>query len=159
MFKQPIPPTPIIASIKELTPLPLIVAMVWKDIKPRMQNLIKGGKSVDEVCRAIVARGNNVAADIMKHSNDPNTSEKMEPEGFKLASYQGASGGFIISMSYLPKKNQTFQVQVKFKMTPGICRRCGCNESDCSGCIDRTGAPCTWVEKDLCSACAHVQLH
>lgn len=36
------------------------------------------------------------------------------------------------------------------------CRRCGCTDADCSGCIERTGRPCYWVEKDLCSACAVV---
>lgn len=33
------------------------------------------------------------------------------------------------------------------------CRRCGCTENDCSTCINRTGMPCHWVERDLCSAC------
>ena len=33
------------------------------------------------------------------------------------------------------------------------CRSCGCTDSDCSGCVARTGEPCHWVEKDLCSAC------
>lgn len=33
------------------------------------------------------------------------------------------------------------------------CRVCGCTDDDCSGCIGRTGEPCTWVEEDLCSAC------
>ena len=27
-------------------------------------------------------------------------------------------------------------------------------DADCSGCIKRTGRPCHWVERDLCSACA-----
>lgn len=36
------------------------------------------------------------------------------------------------------------------------CRTCGCTEADCSGCIERTGKPCHWVEKDLCSACVVV---
>lgn len=34
------------------------------------------------------------------------------------------------------------------------CRACGCTDDDCSGCIARTGMPCSWVEHDLCSACA-----
>jgi hypothetical protein len=34
------------------------------------------------------------------------------------------------------------------------CRVCGCTNDDCSGCIERTGKPCYWVEEDLCSACA-----
>ncbi|MDR2964193.1 MAG: ParB/RepB/Spo0J family partition protein [Treponema sp.] len=33
------------------------------------------------------------------------------------------------------------------------CRICGCTEDDCSQCIEKTGGPCEWVEKDLCSAC------
>ena len=33
------------------------------------------------------------------------------------------------------------------------CRICGCTDADCSGCVARTGAPCRWVEPDLCSAC------
>lgn len=37
---------------------------------------------------------------------------------------------------------------------PGTCRICGCTDEDCSDCIVRTGEPCTWVEPDLCSACA-----
>lgn len=34
------------------------------------------------------------------------------------------------------------------------CRVCGCIDLDCEDCIRRTGEPCRWVEKDLCSACA-----
>jgi hypothetical protein len=34
------------------------------------------------------------------------------------------------------------------------CRECGCTEEDCKQCIEKTGKPCTWVEDDLCSACA-----
>jgi hypothetical protein len=34
-----------------------------------------------------------------------------------------------------------------------ICRACGCTDGNCAGCIERTGAPCWWVDDDLCSAC------
>jgi hypothetical protein len=34
------------------------------------------------------------------------------------------------------------------------CRVCGCSDDDCRGCIERTGSPCSWVEENLCSACA-----
>jgi hypothetical protein len=34
------------------------------------------------------------------------------------------------------------------------CRVCGCTDADCRQCIQRTGVPCHWVDKDLCSACA-----
>lgn len=33
------------------------------------------------------------------------------------------------------------------------CRKCGCTQFDCRQCIEKTGSPCTWVEKNLCSAC------
>lgn len=34
------------------------------------------------------------------------------------------------------------------------CRACGCTDDDCGACIARTSHPCSWVEDDLCSACA-----
>lgn len=36
------------------------------------------------------------------------------------------------------------------------CRACGCTDDDCSGCIERTGEPCSWVAEDLCSACSSI---
>jgi ParB/RepB/Spo0J family partition protein len=33
------------------------------------------------------------------------------------------------------------------------CKKCGCTEADCSRCVEKTGEPCSWVAKDLCSAC------
>lgn len=37
------------------------------------------------------------------------------------------------------------------------CRVCGCTDNDCRGCIALTGAPCVWIETDLCSACRNVE--
>lgn len=34
------------------------------------------------------------------------------------------------------------------------CRLCSCTNDDCRQCIQKTGAPCSWIEEDLCSACA-----
>ena len=34
------------------------------------------------------------------------------------------------------------------------CQRCGCCDSDCSQCIERTGLPCAWVAPHVCSGCA-----
>lgn len=34
-----------------------------------------------------------------------------------------------------------------------VCRVCGCTDACCQACIERTGAPCHWVDPDLCSAC------
>lgn len=33
------------------------------------------------------------------------------------------------------------------------CRECGCTDEDCRQCLEKTGQPCCWVERDLCSAC------
>lgn len=36
---------------------------------------------------------------------------------------------------------------------PRRCISCGCTDDDCRKCIRKTGAPCWWVRRDLCSAC------
>jgi hypothetical protein len=38
---------------------------------------------------------------------------------------------------------------------PGTCMVCECTEDDCSGCIQRTGGPCHWLNENrtVCSAC------
>jgi len=33
------------------------------------------------------------------------------------------------------------------------CRVCGCTDTNCSQCFNKTGELCHWVEDDLCSAC------
>jgi len=33
------------------------------------------------------------------------------------------------------------------------CTGCGCTNDDCSKCIEETGTPCYWVEKNFCSRC------
>ena len=39
-------------------------------------------------------------------------------------------------------------------LDPQTCHQCGCTDLDCTGCIEKTGAPCHWVAENLCSACA-----
>jgi hypothetical protein len=34
------------------------------------------------------------------------------------------------------------------------CLRCGCTDSNCRGCIQRTGKACHWINEHTCSACA-----
>lgn len=41
----------------------------------------------------------------------------------------------------------------KHKPAVPTCRVCGCTDTDCRQCVEKTGAPCHWVEPDLCSAC------
>lgn len=33
------------------------------------------------------------------------------------------------------------------------CVFCGCTQTDCSECIERTGEPCHWISEGICSAC------
>jgi hypothetical protein len=40
------------------------------------------------------------------------------------------------------------------RLAAATCRVCGCTDLDCSACIAKTGAPCRWIERDLCSACS-----
>lgn len=37
----------------------------------------------------------------------------------------------------------------------GACRICGCTDDNCVGCIEITGAPCSWAneKQDVCTAC------
>lgn len=41
-------------------------------------------------------------------------------------------------------------------MIAGVCRVCKCTDYDCRACVEKTGVPCTWVDIDLCSACARI---
>lgn len=57
----------------------------------------------------------------------------------------------------MPKKHKA-NPPVEESLAPVLrlrraCRVCGCTDSDCSGCIERTGRRCHWVAWDLCSAC------
>ncbi len=38
-------------------------------------------------------------------------------------------------------------------MSTQTCKYCGCTNIDCTQCIQRTGEPCYWAKKDICSAC------
>lgn len=40
----------------------------------------------------------------------------------------------------------------------GVCKRCGCTEEDCTGCVMRGGLPCSWATEamDLCTNCVGI---
>ncbi len=38
------------------------------------------------------------------------------------------------------------------------CKVCGCTDDDCRQCIEKTGHPCHWIKKDLCSACNDLKI-
>lgn len=46
----------------------------------------------------------------------------------------------------------------KQKKSEQACIQCGCTDTNCKTCIEKTDEPCFWVEKDLCSACAFKDL-
>lgn len=56
-----------------------------------------------------------------------------------------------------PAKGNTKRKPLKQSSPDSVrrCRVCGCTDDDCRQCIEKTGEPCHWVEKDLCSACVN----
>ena len=61
-------------------------------------------------------------------------------------------GAEDICLHQLPGRER-FIYRATFAPRVRRCRVCGCTDDDCRQCIAKTGAPCHWVEKDLCSAC------
>lgn len=45
-------------------------------------------------------------------------------------------------------------------MKDRICFICGCTDSNCTNCVEKTGKPCHWIsdEYNICSACLHTSL-
>lgn len=43
--------------------------------------------------------------------------------------------------------------QATIDLEPQRCNKCGCTDEDFRGCVKRTGQPCRWVRRNLCSAC------
>lgn len=70
---------------------------------------------------------------------------KMDPNVLVAALHLARDQGY-------GSKSRLLQSAVN-KLPMRVCRKCRCTEEDCSGCIQRTGRPCSWVEWDLCSAC------
>lgn len=40
---------------------------------------------------------------------------------------------------------------------PKACVECGCTEDDCSTCVEKSGAPCSWFNEFICTTCAGVR--
>lgn len=51
------------------------------------------------------------------------------------------------------EKRWSRKAGIEIVLTGDACRVCGCTDEDCSQCVEKTGAPCQWVEPGLCSAC------
>lgn len=77
----------------------------------------------------------------------------------------------LLSVSHALAKNKLQPRKSRYRWLPmtgrqfasvqlredGVCRECGCTDDDCSGCVERTGQACSWVQADLCSACVPVK--
>jgi hypothetical protein len=59
----------------------------------------------------------------------------------------------IRDLNVIAKANSVDPLELALQIFERRCRKCGCTQSDCSQCIEKTGSPCSWVEEDLCSAC------
>ena len=64
-------------------------------------------------------------------------------DGMWVVKLKGKSGGFDAA---------------RVSPLPGTCRVCGCTDEDCRQCIEKTGQPCSWIDREhtLCSACEEV---
>ncbi len=151
-FKTPIAPAAKISYTKYGANFEFfnqVIKHTWAEGERKLNRLIGVRMSVDDVCDNLVRHCNAYAAVYMNRSENKSFYEASK---FVCKSYQIQSGAFVFVLGY-DLKSRTYDVQVKFEMTPGICRRCGCVDDDCRDCIQRTGEPCSWVEHDLCSAC------
>lgn len=148
-FKNPIAPKPNVSELKVEKKCNIIVAYTWNEGEKKMKRLINTGISVDDLCNSLVQYCNAYAS---VQINRPENKKAFDSSKFFCKSFQNHAGEFVFMIGY-DCKPRLYDVKVKFQMNPGICRRCGCTDSDCRDCIQRTGEPCSWVEHDLCSAC------
>jgi hypothetical protein len=54
-----------------------------------------------------------------------------------------------------PRARVAVRIVSALLMESGMCMVCECTDEDCSGCVQRTGQPCSWIDAahTLCSAC------
>ena len=76
-------------------------------------------------------------------------SEAVEQLGWRCSFVELYLDGSTLTANARLSINRTLE-----RLEPeATCRNCGCTGENCSGCVERTGEPCYWVEADLCSAC------
>lgn len=82
----------------------------------------------------------------------------VEKDGQRFPLKADGSAQDICAGYQATKKKYARQAIREIDLAPKSCRICGCTDDDCTGCIERTGQPCYWVEADLCSACASEEM-
>jgi ParB/RepB/Spo0J family partition protein len=107
------------------------IAAIEKEVKDRLDKRI------------------NRAKDRIKELKDQ--KKELEEKKAKKQSAKAPAGKKEEPKAAVPKGNKAG------KKTSGmVCRSCGCTDTDCKRCIERTGAPCSWAEPGLCSACVEI---
>jgi hypothetical protein len=85
------------------------------------------------------------------------TPDGPEPRSFGAFQGQGATPECWLSLAeQLGEVADDLRTHyIAHSIAPGdrTCRVCKCTDDDCSQCVEKTGAPCHWIEADLCSAC------
>ena len=92
----------------------------------------------------------------MAYCKDCGAIEEFEPDDCGVNYYQAVGECPFCQGPTYYKDGTPTKIKVLFEVVEPMirkCRICGCTDDDCSGCIERTGVPCEWVEDDLCSAC------
>ena len=108
-------------------------------IKELYRDALETGGEFDQSDRFERAAENAIlAADIL--------IRKMVESEPTTAKIRGAQSAIMVSGGYIGFDMGATAAEPK-------CRVCGCTDHDCSGCIEKTGERCHWVEPNLCSAC------
>lgn len=143
------------------------IARTETDKTPRKLTVLMG--DLDARCTILCQRFSGkwhggFTIGVMKFSGEKPISQDSPP----LASKAGCLQRMVVSICQWLDSNRTkicnqdlrtkvFEricATIKDELDRPTCRVCGCTETNCEQCLERTGSPCTWVSDDLCSACA-----
>jgi hypothetical protein len=117
----------------------------------------KLGQSEIIAVSSIVIRKNGTVLVNNKTLTDKEKDHLAWADGFSFRSgskEQNPKGSFDLMFTWWRRTHQLpFKGEIIYWQRKAKCRECGCTNEDCRQCIARNGAPCHWVEIDLCSAC------
>lgn len=109
----------------------------------------------------IIEEAGPITKDQIKKLSKPPINESLvgrppRPVGFGSVKIGGRTLGKTVMLYLQTIKPEEINIGeiISTHVAEKICRVCGCTDLDCSGCIERTGEPCYWVNDTLCSACA-----
>lgn len=114
-----------------------------KAVKEAEAKKKKAAPIFEKVKAAIKEKDDLKALDLVKQVLE------LDPEHKQGLTKKSQIEGRLEKAGQLPKEETSEDLKVQEQK----CRVCGCTQDNCEQCIEKTGQPCTWVEKDLCSAC------